>query len=62
MVQEIIILIIFLAAAFYIGRLLYRSFSLKGSSCSKGCGGACSTIDFKKIQQDLEKQKSASVS
>lgn len=57
MVQEILILVIFLAAAVYVGRMLYRSFSLKGGGCSKGCGGACSTIDFKKIQQDLEKQK-----
>ncbi|MBW7467148.1 hypothetical protein ABID22_001242 [Pontibacter aydingkolensis] len=54
MVQELIILLVFLAAAFYMGRLIYRSFAAK-SGCVKGCGTACSTIDFKKIQQDLER-------
>lgn len=57
MVQEILIFIIFMAAAVYVGRMLYRSFSLKSSGCSKGCGGACSSIDFKKIQKDLENPK-----
>ncbi len=38
-------------------RLLYRNFSSKGSGCAKGCGSACSTIDFKKIQQDLEQKQ-----
>ncbi|PRY14964.1 hypothetical protein CLV24_103203 [Pontibacter ummariensis] len=56
MVQELLILVIFLVAAFYVGSVLYRSFSAK-SSCSKGCGGACSSIDFKKIQKDLEKKQ-----
>lgn len=52
MVQELIIFIVFIAAAFYIARMLYRSFAAK-SGCAKGCG-ACSTIDFSKIQKDLE--------
>ncbi|WP_439880806.1 FeoB-associated Cys-rich membrane protein [Pontibacter sp. MBLB2868] len=56
MIQELIILVIFLAAAFYMARMLYRSFSAK-SGCAKGCGGACSTIDFKKIQKDLDQQQ-----
>ncbi|GAB3542039.1 hypothetical protein GCM10027443_42220 [Pontibacter brevis] len=55
MVQELIILVVFIAAAFYMGRLVYRSFAAK-SGCAKGCG-SCSTIDFKKIQQDLEKRQ-----
>ncbi|MBC5994097.1 FeoB-associated Cys-rich membrane protein [Pontibacter cellulosilyticus] len=53
MVQELIILLVFIAAALYMGRMLYRSFAAK-SGCAKSCG-ACSTIDFKKIQKDLEK-------
>jgi hypothetical protein len=55
MVQELIIFIIFLVAAFYMGRLLYSSFTAK-NGCVKGCGSACSSIDFKKIQKDLEKK------
>ncbi len=54
MVQEILIFVIFIAAAFYIGRLLYKTFTAK-SGCAKSCG-ACSTIDFKKIQQDLDRK------
>lgn len=58
MVQELIILIVFIAAAFYMGRLVYRSFAAK-SGCAKGCGSACSSIDFKKIQQDLDRKAAA---
>ena len=54
MVQELIILLVFLAAAFYMARMVYRSFAAK-SGCAKSCG-ACSTIDFKKIQQELDKK------
>lgn len=55
MVQHIIILLVFLVAVGYMARMVYRSFAAK-SGCAKGCG-ACSTIDFKKIQQDLDKAK-----
>ncbi|RIJ37602.1 FeoB-associated Cys-rich membrane protein [Pontibacter oryzae] len=55
MIQHILILLIFLVAVAYMARMLYRSFAAK-SGCAKGCG-ACSTIDFKKIQKDLEKQQ-----
>jgi len=57
MIQELIILVVFLAAAFYMGRMLYRSFAAK-SGCAKGCG-SCGAIDFKKIQQELEKKRAA---
>ena len=57
MIQELIILVVFLAAAFYMGRMLYRSFAAK-SGCAKGCG-SCGAIDFKKIQQELEKKRTA---
>ncbi|WP_242921811.1 hypothetical protein [Pontibacter liquoris] len=54
MAQHIFILLLFLAALVYMGRLVYRSFSLKGN-CVSGCSG-CATIDFNKIQKDLEKK------
>jgi len=57
MLQELIILLVFLAAAFYMGRMVYRSFTAK-SGCAKGCG-SCGAIDFKKIQQELEKKQAA---
>ncbi|MFT2009719.1 FeoB-associated Cys-rich membrane protein [Pontibacter sp. 13R65] len=57
--QEILIFLLFLVAAAYVVRLLYRSFSTKGGSCAKGCGSACSTIDFKKIQKELEQKQLA---
>ncbi|WP_237586594.1 FeoB-associated Cys-rich membrane protein [Pontibacter russatus] len=57
MIQELIILVVFLAAAFYMGRMLYRSFAAK-SGCAKGCG-SCGAIDFRKIQQELEKKRAA---
>ncbi|MBF9253061.1 FeoB-associated Cys-rich membrane protein [Pontibacter sp. 172403-2] len=55
MVQQIIILLVFIAALAYIGRMLYRNFTVKGG-CASGCSG-CSAIDFKKIQKDLEKKR-----
>ncbi|MCJ8163814.1 FeoB-associated Cys-rich membrane protein [Pontibacter sp. E15-1] len=57
MVQELIILLIFLVAALYMARMVYRSFSAK-SGCAKGCG-SCGAIDFKKIQQELDKKKAS---
>jgi len=56
MLQEILILLIFLAAVAYIGRLLYRSFSAK-SGCTKGCGSACSGINFAKLEKELERKQ-----
>ncbi|MFD2246769.1 FeoB-associated Cys-rich membrane protein [Pontibacter ruber] len=58
MVQELIILLIFIAASAYIGRMLYRVFSAKGDGCASGCGG-CSSIDFKKIQQEMDRKAAA---
>lgn len=53
MVQQLIILLVFILAAFYVARLVYRSFSSKSGDCAKGCG-ACSTLDFDKIQKQLD--------
>lgn len=55
MIQEIIVLIIFAAALFYLGRLAYRSFS-QDSSCPKGCG-SCAAVDFKKIQEQVKEKE-----
>ncbi len=55
MLQELIIFLIFMAAALYMARMVYRSFSAK-SGCAKGCG-SCGAIDFKKIQQEMDKKQ-----
>jgi uncharacterized oligopeptide transporter (OPT) family protein len=52
MIQQIIIFLLFIAAAVYVARLVYKSFSSK-SGCAKGCG-ACSTIDFNKIDKQIK--------
>ncbi|WP_210489758.1 FeoB-associated Cys-rich membrane protein [Rufibacter aurantiacus] len=57
MVQEIIIVLIFLLAAGYLLRMGYKSFFSKEAGCAKGCGGACSTIDLAKIQREIEAKK-----
>jgi hypothetical protein len=61
MVQHIIIFVLFIVAAAYMLRLLYRTFFNNNTAgCAKGCG-SCGAIDFKKIEQDLEKQKQATL-
>jgi hypothetical protein len=53
MVQQVIIFLVFMLAAFYVARLVYKSFSSKSGGCAKGCG-TCSTIDFDKIRKQLD--------
>jgi len=60
MVQQILVFLIFIAAVAYMGRLLYRTFFSKTEGCAKGCG-ACGGIDFKKIEQEMEKRKNATL-
>jgi hypothetical protein len=56
LVQQLIILALFLGAAFYIGRRLWQSFFAKSAgACPKGCGGACSAIDVDALQRTIEK-------
>ncbi|WP_018621440.1 FeoB-associated Cys-rich membrane protein [Spirosoma luteum] len=38
--QELIILLVFVAALVYLGRRLYGSFAKKQAGCGKGCGCA----------------------
>ena len=46
--QVIIILILFVAAIFYVGRMMYRSLSSK-----KSCGSNCKcVVDFSGIETD----------
>ncbi len=57
MLQEIFVILLFIAALVYLGRLVYHNFT-SDSGCPKGCG-SCSTIDFKKIEQEIKKREKA---
>jgi len=44
-IQFILMIIIFLAALFYVGRMIYRSVSPKGDGCATGCGKCAANFD-----------------
>ncbi|HMP99567.1 MAG TPA: FeoB-associated Cys-rich membrane protein [Cyclobacteriaceae bacterium] len=52
--QEVIIGILFAAALFYLGRTLYRHFTVK-DACKTGCGSCA--IDLDKIEKQINSQK-----
>jgi len=52
MVQQIIIISLFAGAAFYVGRLAYRSFTAK-NACESGCA-KCGALDLEKIEKELK--------
>lgn len=52
MLQLVIVILLFAAAALYLGRLIYHSFRAK-SACSTGCG-KCGAVDFEKIEKQLQ--------
>ncbi len=59
MVETIIIVMLFVAAVGYLLNVVRKSFSTKSSGCAKGCGSACSSIDFKKIEAEINRKKAA---
>jgi hypothetical protein len=44
-IQFILMIIIFSAALFYVGRLIYRSVSSKNDGCATGCGKCAANFD-----------------
>jgi hypothetical protein len=52
MVQEVLVVLLFVVALSYLGRLIYKQFQAK-AACASGCG-KCSIVDFKKIESDLK--------
>lgn len=54
--QEILILLIFLAAVIYLVRMFWRQAKSKEPNCAKGCGG-CSTIDPDLIARQIKAQQ-----
>ena len=54
-IQYFLIGALFVAAAFYVGRIFYRAFfSRTAAGCAKGCGGACGQIDIDQLQRTIE--------
>ena len=54
-IQYFLIAALFIAAAFYVGRIFWRAFFVKtAGGCAKGCGGACAAIDVDRLQRTIE--------
>ncbi|WP_046247062.1 hypothetical protein [Hymenobacter terrenus] len=54
-IQYSLIAVLFVSAAFYVGRIFWRAFFSKtAAGCAKGCGGACGTIDVDQLQRTIE--------
>ncbi|MEJ7662322.1 MAG: FeoB-associated Cys-rich membrane protein [Hymenobacter sp.] len=52
--QLLIIIALFSAALFYLGRRVYQIFAAKDQAgCAKGCGG-CGAIDVDAMQRTIE--------
>lgn len=54
MLQQIIVILIFLGALTYVGWMIYKSFQAK-SGCATGCG-KCGAVDFQKIEAQIKKE------
>jgi hypothetical protein len=54
-VQQLILIALFLGALAYVGYLIYKSFQQK-SGCASGCG-KCGVVDFAKIERELKRSK-----
>jgi len=52
MIQQIIILILVVAATAYLVNIFRKTFNTKSGACPGGCG--CSNIDIKKIEKELK--------
>ena len=59
-IQYFLIGALFVAAAFYVGRIFYRAFFSKSAAgCAKGCGGACGQLDVDQLQRTIEARTAA---
>ena len=59
-IQYFLIGALFLAAAFYVGRIFWRAFFSKtAAGCAKGCGGACGQLDVDALQRTMEARATA---
>jgi len=52
MLQQVIILVLFIGAGVYLARMVIRSFNAK-NACESGCG-KCGAIDLQKIENEIK--------
>ena len=58
--QYLLIGLLFMGAAFYVGRIFWRAFFSKtAAGCAKGCGGACGSLDVDSLQRTIEARATA---
>ena len=58
--QYLLIGLLFMGAAFYVGRIFWRAFFSKtAAGCAKGCGGACGSLDVDALQRTIEARATA---
>jgi hypothetical protein len=55
MIQEIVVLILFLAATYFIGRSIYKSWKAKDACTGAGCSKCA--IDFNAIEDKINKSQ-----
>ncbi|MGI4735425.1 MAG: hypothetical protein ACRYG7_09620 [Janthinobacterium lividum] len=60
-IQLFLIIALFAAAAFYLGRRVWLMFAAKGQAgCAKGCGGACgAALDVEALQRTIEARQAS---
>lgn len=59
MIQEVIVLIIFLFSIGYLISIFRRNYK-KDSGCAKGCGG-CNVVDFKGLEKEIAKKEAVKI-
>lgn len=52
MLQQVIILVLFIGAGVYLARMVIRAFNAK-NACESGCG-KCGALDLEKIEKSLK--------
>jgi hypothetical protein len=56
MLQEILVVLIFLGSLTYLSSILYKTFVVKNTGCATGCG-KCGAVDFQKIEKQLKEKR-----
>lgn len=59
MIETIVIGLLFIAAIGYLLWQVKKQFSRQEAGCAKGCGGACSSIDFQKMEAEISRKEKA---
>jgi hypothetical protein len=55
MIQSAIVVVVFILALVYVGRLVIKSFQSKAGECASGCG-KCGAVDFAKVEKQLKER------